>query len=397
MKTSIKLTLNPYKNKYGDSSITIRLTKERKTLYLPTGKHCNREEWNGTQCNNKHPHKERMNQLLRKKIFEITELLLVWETENPDISVNEIMHRIREGDERDLINYFVKYMETFNNKLQRGTYNNYRASMKVLKEYKNAINFKDVDYNFLRDYYNFLINSPNKSGKNTIKQGRTHNTAQKHIKMLKTVLYASGKMDRNKNPFAQYHITWTPTKKSALTKEELHLLKKQQLIGILNDARNIFLFQFYCQGMRISDALKIKKTDINGNIMNYKMKKTGTLRVIELIPEAIEIIKSYLNSNSTDEYIFPFLKNCNAMDTATALVNKSLILVAKMCEITKHITTHVARHTWANLADKHSINHRIIQQALGHHSLSTTETYLQGMNNEAINTANKELMAGISI
>ena len=68
-----------------------------------------------------------MNQLLRKKIFEITELLLVWETENPDISVNEIMHRIREGDERDLINYFVKYMETFNNKLQRGTYNNYRA------------------------------------------------------------------------------------------------------------------------------------------------------------------------------------------------------------------------------------------------------------------------------
>ena len=48
------------------------------------------------------------------------------------------------------------------------------------------------------------------------------------------------------------------------------------------------------------------------------------------------------------------------------------------------ITPGIARHSWANAARESTNNNKLIQQALGHSSITTTEIYMGSFANEAV-------------
>ena len=125
-------------------------------------------------------------------------------------------------------------------------------------------------------------------------------------------------------------------------------------------ARNVFLFSFYLAGIRISDVLQIRWSDISEDRLSYRMGKNNKVVSLKIPQKGIDIIKVYEKEaiNETD-LIFPELKKANPSDTndvhakirtATKKFNKHLKTIGNELKIKKKITTHIARHSFGNIA-----------------------------------------------
>ena len=117
------------------------------------------------------------------------------------------------------------------------------------------------------------------------------------------------------------------------------------------------------------------------------MDKTGGLKSIQIRKEIAEILVQYKNDDTEpNDYIFPmferdidysnpfFLKS--QISSKTAIYNKNLKDLAKLANIDKKITTHIARHTFADFARKKGAAVYDVSKALGHSSIKITESYL---------------------
>ncbi len=66
--------------------------------------------------------------------------------------------------------------------------------------------------------------------------------------------------------------------------------------------------------------------------------------------------------------------------------------IAEPCEIKTHLTSYVARHSFANVLKNAGINIASISKTLGHSELSTTQIYLDSFENKQFNEAMKHLL-----
>ena len=73
-------------------------------------------------------------------------------------------------------------------------------------------------------------------------------------------------------------------------------------------------------------------------------------------------------------------------------VNLALQDFAKRQGIKATVTTYVARHSFATVLKKSGVNIGIISEALGHHSLKTTQIYLDSFENSQIDAAMQNLL-----
>lgn len=197
------------------------------------------------------------------------------------------------------------------------------------------------------------------------------------------------------------------TNKEKLTWEEVESIKALDLVknSLIWHTRNCFMLAFYCAGMRAGDLIQLRGNNIiyeNGSWrICYRMDKTATSKDILLLPEALEIIKEYVDLNQrTSNYIFPLLNNdaeyakaitweakeqlpyevkkklLQQTNSKNSLLNKYLGKIAAMAGIEKKVSMHIARHSFANIARQKNANVYDISKALGHSNLKITETYL---------------------
>ncbi len=73
-------------------------------------------------------------------------------------------------------------------------------------------------------------------------------------------------------------------------------------------------------------------------------------------------------------------------------VNFALRGISKRLKIKSTVTTYVARHSFATVLKKSGVNIGIISEALGHHSLKTTQIYLDSFENSQIDEAMRHLL-----
>ena len=141
---------------------------------------------------------------------------------------------------------------------------------------------------------------------------------------------------------------------------------------------------FYFAGIRISDVVQIKWSDFKDNRLFYVMNKNSKPVSLKIPYKAQAILNLYTNDKELNNgYVFPFLKDVNPKDTkavfvktrnATKLFNKYLRRIARLCEIDKPLSNHIARHTFGNIAgDK--IHPLMLQKLYRHSDLKTTLNY----------------------
>jgi len=149
-------------------------------------------------------------------------------------------------------------------------------------------------------------------------------------------------------------------------------------------ARDVFLFSFYLAGIRVSDVINIRWSDISHDRLSYKMGKNNKVVSLKIPEKALAILSKYRTKTTAhSDLIFPELKKADFSDskdihakirTATRKFNKHLKTIGKDLGITKKITTHIARHSFGNIAgDK--VSPQMLQKLYRHSSIMTTMGY----------------------
>ncbi len=158
---------------------------------------------------------------------------------------------------------------------------------------------------------------------------------------------------------------------SVLTKDEVRALIKSTKRG-----RNRLLVEFlYSSGVRVSEVVKMCVTEINlkEKTAIVKAGKGNKDRLIILSKNWSKNIKKYLaRKKIKSEFLFS-KKNGKplSVDTIQRIIKKS----AQKAQITKHVTPHTLRHSYATHLLDAGENIRKIQELLGHASLNTTQIY----------------------
>lgn len=329
---------------------------------------------------------------------------------------NFAQRTIEAGDYRTYTKYitFLNKLKFFINGVKPENIPSLPKRGKEFEDYlgkmKKDLLFSDITLSFLNRFKSYLKKIPNaKNPELTLHQ----NTISKQFDNFKS-LYNKGITEYKEygliienNPFNDFECETIGTNKEKLTWEEIESIKTLDLEenSLIWHTRNCFMLAFYCAGMRAGDLIQLRGTNIvceNGSWrICYRMDKTTTTKDILLLPEALEIIKRYVDLNQlTSEYIFPLLDNKAAyakaitweakeqlpfkikktllqqVNSKNSLLNKYLSKIAEMAKIEKKVSMHIARHSFANIARQKNANVFDISKALGHSNLKITETYL---------------------
>ncbi len=138
------------------------------------------------------------------------------------------------------------------------------------------------------------------------------------------------------------------------------------------------------------------------NRIRYIRKKTGKEISFPLSDVGKEIIRKYSKPDATNEdYIFPILdrkihrtemQRKNRIHKVIGKVNPCLAEIGRMAGLETHLTTYVARHTFATVLKRSGVNIAIISESMGHSDIVTTQIYLDSFENSQIDEAMKNLL-----
>ena len=203
-----------------------------------------------------------------------------------------------------------------------------------------------------------------------------HNTTMKYIACIKKMAIRAlrnGWLQRD--PFTGFSLALREVDRQALTAEELERMgEKTFSVDRLAQVRDIFLFSCFT-GLAYADLQKLRRSEISigidgGKWIFTRRQKTDTASRIPLLPMAEEILKRYAGHPQCiqKDKVLPVLSNQK--------MNAYLKEIADCCDITKRLTFHIARHTFATtITLSNGVPIETVSKMLGHRNLKTTQHY----------------------
>lgn len=266
---------------------------------------------------------------------------------------------------------FIKYFEDLRDKRHQNSSKSIRvnwdrevALMKMFTEGKPMI-FSTIDMNLLEDYKNFLINAPQGgSKKGTI----TRNTASTYFSLFKAGLHQAfidGYLTVDIAAKAK-NIAYSDKQREYLTIDELNTLAATPCDRPIMKRASLFSA---LTGMRHSDIQKLKWKEIIKDGEHYRIlftqQKTKGVQYMPISDQAYQLCGE---RGEPDRLVFEGLQD-------PSWINKPLERWIKAAGITKHITFHCFRHTYATLQLTNGTDIYTVSKMLGHTKVTTTQIY----------------------
>ena len=275
----------------------------------------------------------------------------------------------------DIIKY---HNEDMQDKLKWGTQKNYYTTQKyvskfLLKTYKTTdIYLQELDYNFIIKFEKYLrAHMPEDHQK---RMGI--NTVMKHIERFRKLINLACKLGWiEKDPFVNFKAQFIKTERGFLSLYELRAVEEKEFrIERLQLVKDLFVFSCYTS-LSYIDVINLTEDNISIGIdgelwIYYKREKTTKFIRIPILPQALEIIEKYKRTRKpkTQESLFPKISNQK--------LNAYLKEIADLCGITKNLTFHIARHTFATTVTlSNGMPIETVSKLLGHSRISTTQIY----------------------
>lgn len=368
-KIKYRLVYNRRKllNSQGTALIQIEASLGKEKIYISTRVYVHPNEWNKrTSSIVNHPHANDLNAWIYEQIVRLEGMeLTMWKRGlTPTLSQMKATIEGSSVSEITFRSFCISVIKKSSRK--KSTQYNLLGTLSLLSEFRPIYAWEDLNYTFLKDFECWL-------------RGKAYavNTVGKHLRNLRTLIneaIAAGYLTLDANPFQKYTIKQEKTPHRFLKPEELELLEKMDLAGVLAHIRDVFLFCCYT-GLRFSDFKQLRDSHLveqHGKTwLVIKTEKTGYLVQIPLYlifgGKALEILERY----SSVEHFVQIGSN--------ALVNRRLEELRRLLGIQTHITFHVARHTCATLLCHYGVPITTVQKILGHQDLATTQIYSEVM------------------
>lgn len=244
-----------------------------------------------------------------------------------------------------------------------------------------------IDQDLIHKYRLYLHRLPDATGKNIIEKS----TANYHLIALRAFLKYLGTRGIQTLSPERIELAKTGERQiSFLDDEELDAILKQPDLRTFQGRRDkAILDLFFSTGLRVSELCNLKRDDINLEKSEFSVVGKGSkVRVVFLDHEARESIKSYLNiRNDKNDYLFisyghsnkSEIRSTQRMQSETGITPRSVQRMihkyARMAGITKHVSPHTMRHSFATDLLMSGADLRSVQQLLGHASVTTTQIY----------------------
>lgn len=278
----------------------------------------------------------------------------------------------------NFVEYFSRLVEK--RKLNKGNYGNWVACLKHLIKFTDpdTTTFKDIDEKFVKNFRDFLLNEP------LIMESKKllTNTAHSYFNKFRACLNQAFE-DKIifENPAKRIKgITLEDTKREYLTLDEIQSIAKIECrYEVLKRA-----FLFSCiTGLRWSDINKLKWSEVQKLNDNFRLiftqKKTKGLEYLDISKQARELLGE---EGKPEERTFKGLKYSSYM----------ILELQKWCMkagITKNITFHSARHTFATLQLTLGTDIYTVSKLLGHKQIQTTQVYAKIIDEKKIEAINR--------
>jgi len=271
--------------------------------------------------------------------------------------------KIKEQGEQN----FVQYFKTLADKRKASNHDNWVSAYNYLETFtKGNLKFADLNEKFCNEFKEFLLTTKsNKSSKTTLAQ----NSAVSYFNKLKATLkqaYKDGYLPSDLNAKIE-PIKQAETRRNFLTIEELNSLVKTECNNPLLKRAALFSA---LTGLRFSDIKNLVWGEIhhsveNGYSIQFTQQKTKGVEVLPISEQAYSLLGE--PKEPTDK-VFEGL-------TYSAYENKHLYQWIGAAGITKDITFHCFRHTFATLQLSKGTDIYTVSKMLGHRELKTTQIY----------------------
>ncbi len=272
------------------------------------------------------------------------------------------------------LKYFFKFLEN-ERKLSQNTLQSYKRDLKQFKKYLEdcELHYNKVKEEDIKDYIKELQEQGKKSSSisrciASIRLFYQFVLKNKKVKVDPTANVKSPKIEKR-----------VP---SVLTSEEVELLLDQPKDVDLKGIRDKAMLEFaYATGMRVTEMISLNMEDVNLEEGYVVCKHGSKQRNIPLGTMSLNALKEYIeearNILIKTESETALFVNINGTRLTRQGFWKIIKYYKEQAHITKDITPHVLRHSFATHLLQNGADLKAIQTMLGHSDISSTQIYMQ--------------------
>jgi integrase/recombinase XerC len=268
---------------------------------------------------------------------------------------------------KKLIEQFLRHLE-----IERGaSQHTLRAYEKDLSEFREYADKEATDIEMI-DVRGFVALQ--------IKSGLSKTTAGRRLAAVRSFL---------KFLIREGYLKSNPAKLVTTPKAEQHLprflsvddvfalIEKPDTMGFINSRDRAILELLYSSGLRVAEAAGLNLEDVNTKEGLVKVRGKGKKeRIVPLGSKAVEAIKTYMVEKillkKKNKALF---LNRSGTPLSDRGIRRIVVKYARLIGISGQIGPHTMRHTFASHLLQAGADLRVIQELLGHSSLSTTQRY----------------------
>jgi site-specific recombinase XerD len=382
-KTSFSLLFYPSKTKLkknGEAPVLMKININGNRIVLNTKRSVIPSAWNsvkgrmGGRTQEAKEFNDYIDAIILRTRQKYSELLTQHDVVTPEMLRDAVLG-VHTAQARMLLDIFEEHIENMRRLIGKETtkatcqkYGTCKAHLqKFLKvEYRASdIPVKSVDYYFVDKFGLYLKTTA----------GCATNTSIKFLQNFKKIILLCMRNGwLQKDPFANINLSLKEVDRPYLNKEELTRLEEFSTpIDRLNRVRDFFVFSCYT-GLAYADVKKLKRSEIERSEDRWwirtKRQKTGGMTNVPLLQKPVQILLKYSDFEflQDDDPVLPMLSNQK--------MNAYLKELADLCGITKPLSFHTARHTFATTVTMmNGVPMESVSKMLGHKNLKSTQHY----------------------
>jgi site-specific recombinase XerD len=275
---------------------------------------------------------------------------------------------------------FLEYLEIEQNRSQK-TIANYDHYLTRLIDFAGDIKVNDIDPELIRKWRLWLA----RLGTNTSDELQKV-TQNYHLIALRAFLRFCAKRDIPALSADKIELAHTTRKQvTFLNENELERLFKQTDTTKLSGLRDRAILELlFSSGLRVSELVGLDRDHINLKRREFMVRGKGQKdRPIFISPEAAKWIEHYLNKREDNTRpLFVRYSGSRKVDLSgnfhrltARSVQRMVSRYALLAGITKHVSPHTLRHSFATDLLMNGADLRSVQAMLGHSNISTTQIY----------------------
>ena len=272
------------------------------------------------------------------------------------------------------IKQFLDFLQN-EKKLSNNTLQSYNRDINQYREYldKNNINYLKVDNEQINTYMQYLLDI----GKKTSTISRNLASIRSFYQYLIRIKKLKHDPTENiQSPKVEKRVP------SVLTSQEVELLLDQPKDVDLKGTRDKAMLEVaYATGMRVTEIISLDVADVHMDEGFVTCQNAGKQRNIPLGSISIKALKEYIDDARPimikDENETALFVNVNGKRLTRQGFWKIVKFYKEQAHITKDITPHVLRHSFATHLLQNGADLKAIQTMLGHSDISSTQVYMQ--------------------